>query len=59
MDLFNPSSYKKKMRFQIPENFRLLKVVDEEKVTFNHGQREIDIEFLPEGSLSLDFGVFS
>lgn len=59
MDLYNPSSYKKKMRFQIPENFRLLKVVDEEKVSFNHGQREIEIEFLPEGSLSLDFGVFS
>lgn len=59
MDLYNPSSYKKKMRFQIPENFRLVKVVDEDKVTFNHGQRDVEIEFLPEGSLSLDFGVFS
>ncbi len=59
MDFFNPSSYKKKMRFQIPENFRLLKVVDEDKVTFHHGQRDVEIEFLPEGSLSLDFGVFS
>jgi len=59
MDLYNPSSYKKKMKFSIPDNFRLLKVVDEEKVTFHHGQKEIEIDFLPEGSLSLDFGVFS
>jgi hypothetical protein len=59
MDLYNPSSYKKKMKFSIPDNFRLLKVVDEEKVTFQHGQKEIEIDFLPEGSLSLDFGVFS
>lgn len=59
MDIFNPSSYKKKLTYQIPNNFRLLKVVDEDKVKFHHGQREIEIEFLPEGSVSLDFGVFS
>lgn len=59
MDIYNPSSYKKKMQFQIPPNFRLLKVVDEDKVKFHHGQRDIEVEFLPEGSVSLDFGVFS
>ena len=59
LDIYNPSSYKRKFSFQLPPNFRLLKVLDEEKVTFKHGQKEVDIELLPEGSLSLDFGVFS
>ncbi len=59
MDIYNPSSYKRKFSFQIPHNFRLLKVVDEEKVAFKHGQKEVEIELLPEGSMSLDFGVFS
>ena len=34
-------------------------LVDEDKVTFKHGQKEIEVELLPEGSMSLDFGVFS
>lgn len=59
MDLYNPSSYKKKFKFSIPSNFKLIKVVDEEKVKFHHGQKEIEIEMMPEGSLSLDFGVFT
>ncbi|MAF77727.1 MAG: hypothetical protein CME63_03965 [Halobacteriovoraceae bacterium] len=57
MGIFNPSSYKKKVKFIIPSHFRLLKVVDENKVSFQHGQKEIECELLPEGSLSLDFGV--
>jgi hypothetical protein len=59
MGIYNPSSYKKKLKFMIPSHFRLLKVVDEEKVTFHHGQKEIECELLPEGSISFDFGVLT
>lgn len=59
MGIYNPSSYRRKVKFMIPGHFRLLKVVDEEKVTFHHGQKEIECELLPEGSISLDFGVLS
>ncbi len=59
MGIYNPSSYKKKVKFVIPSHFRLLKVLDEDKVTFQHGQKEIECELLPEGSISLDFGVLS
>ncbi len=59
MGIYNPSSYKKKVKFMIPGHFRLLKVVDENKVTFHHGQKEVECELLPEGSISLDFGVLS
>ena len=59
MDIFNPSSYKKKFSYPIPGNFKLIKVLDEDKVEFFHGQKEIEIVLLPEGSVSLDFGVFS
>jgi len=59
MSIYNPSSYKKKFKFSIPRNFKLIKVIDEEKVHYVHGQNEIEIELLPEGSVSFDFGVFS
>ena len=59
MGIYNPSSYKKKVKFLIPSHFRLLKVVDEDKVTFHHGQKEVECELLPEGSICLDFGVLS
>ena len=59
MSIYNPSSYKKKFKFLVPSTFRLVKVLDEDKVKFDHGQKEIEIELMPDGSLSLDFGVFS
>lgn len=59
MGIYNPSSYKRKIKFVIPNHFRLIKVVDEDKVKFSHGQKEIEVELMPEGSLSLDFGVLS
>jgi len=59
MSIYNPSSYKKKFKFRIPSTFRLVKVLDEDKVKFDHGQKDIEVELMPDGSLSLDFGVFS
>ncbi len=59
MGIYNPSSYKRKVKFVVPNHFRLLKVLDEDKVTFHHGQKEVECELLPEGSISLDFGVLS
>ena len=34
MGIYNPSSYKKKVKFVIPSHFRLLKVLDEDKVIY-------------------------
>jgi len=57
--LYNPTSYKKKVKFSLPKNFVLMKVMDEINVKVQTGQHEVDVELLPEGSLSLDFGIFS
>lgn len=57
VSLYNPSSYKRKIKFPVPAQFRLLKVVDENQVNFAHSPSDINMELLPEGSISLDFGV--
>jgi hypothetical protein len=57
VSIYNPSSYKRKMRLEMIDRFKLIKVVDENLVSFTHSPEEMQIELLPEGSLSLDFGV--
>jgi hypothetical protein len=59
LSLYNPTSYKRKTKFSFPKNFVLMKVVDEINVKVNTGPHEIEVELLPEGSLSLDFGLFN
>ncbi len=57
--LYNPTSYRKKISIKLSRNFVVYKVLDEYKtqlMTIPHG---VEIEFLPEGSLAIDFGVFS
>lgn len=57
VSFFNPSSYKKKVSFKVPDKLKLLKVVDEHQVSFKHTPSDISLELLPEGSISFDFGV--
>ena len=57
LSIYNPSSYKKKITLEVPSQFKLLKVVDEHLASFTHSPKEIQLELLPEGSLSFDFGV--
>lgn len=59
LSVYNPTSYKKKVKVNVKKNFVLMKVLDEINVSVNSHPHEIEIEILPEGSLSLDFGVFT
>jgi hypothetical protein len=59
MGIFNPTSYKKKMKITVPKNFSLVKVLDENNTTIKTSPHEIDLEMLPEGVVFMDFGVFS
>ena len=57
--MYNPTSYKRKIKLELNKNFALMKILDEVHVKTNIQNSELSIEILPEGSLSLDFGVYS
>lgn len=59
LSLYNPSSYKKKIVLKHPRNFALMKVIDPVHADVHPGQEQLEMTLLPEGSVSLDFGVFS
>lgn len=59
LSVYNPSSYKKKIKLSLRHNFALIKVVDEYNSSLKTQPHEVEIELMPEGSVSLDFGVFS
>ena len=59
MGVYNPTSYKKKIRFAFPHHFNLVKIVDETNVKIKTHPHEVELELLPEGSVSFDFGVFT
>ncbi len=59
VSLYNLSSYKKKVKVPQVKNFALLKIVDKFNVNILNWSQETEIEFLPEGYVSLDFGVYS
>lgn len=59
VSFYNPTSYKKKVHLPLVRSFALLKVMDENSVKVKNWSQEIEIEMMPEGSISLDFGVYS
>jgi hypothetical protein len=59
LSLYNPSSYKKKFTISLPKTMVLLKVVDQFYVEVQTKPSTLEIMMSPEGSVSLDFGVFS
>lgn len=59
INIFNPSSYKKKMKIKLPSNLVFQKIIDEENVQLSNSTHEIEVNFMPKGSVSLDFGVIS
>jgi hypothetical protein len=59
LSLYNPSSYKKKIVLKHPRHFALMKVIDPVNSDVYPGQEQLEMVLLPEGSVSLDFGVFS
>jgi hypothetical protein len=59
LSLYNPSSYKRKFTINLKKNFVLTKLVAKENAEIQSSPHSIDIELLPEGTLTLDFGFFS
>jgi hypothetical protein len=59
VSFYNPTSYKKKLHIPLVRSFALLKVMDESNVKVKNWSQEVEIEMMPEGSISLDFGVYS
>jgi hypothetical protein len=56
--IYNPTSYKKKIKLFISKRFALLKVVDQVKCNIQQQPMSIAVECLPGGSVYLDFGHF-
>jgi hypothetical protein len=59
LSLYNPTSYRKKVKMNLSKNFVVYKVLDEINVIVQTFPNEIEIELSPEGSVNVDFGVFS
>ncbi|MBL6990816.1 MAG: hypothetical protein ISR65_13610 [Bacteriovoracaceae bacterium] len=59
LSFYNSTSYKKKVHVDLPKNFVLMKVLDEINTTVRSNSNELNIEVLPGGSVSLDFGLYS
>lgn len=59
LSLYNPTSYRKKIKMNLSKNFVVYKVLDETNVIVQTFPNEVDIELSPEGSVIVDFGVFS
>lgn len=58
VSIYNPSSYKKKVRVLSNKNFALAKIVDQVQTEFKNGPIGVELFMLPGGSISLDFGYF-
>lgn len=58
LTFYNASSYKKRIKIPIVKNFALLKIIDEHNVNVKSHSSIIDLEMLPNGALSLDFGIY-
>lgn len=59
LNLYNSTSYRRKVEIRYPKSFALLKLVDETNVRTQSGQGLLQIEILPGGSVAVDFGVYS
>lgn len=59
ISLFNPTSYKKKYTLKLPKTFAFLKVVDPHHAQVDPSPHQLEISLLPDGCVSIDFGVFS
>ncbi len=57
LSLFNPTSYKKKIKIKYPSQYVFQKFVDEKSVSVSNSTHEVEVNLLPKGSVSLDFGV--
>ncbi|EQC50408.1 hypothetical protein [Bacteriovorax sp. DB6_IX] len=59
LSVFNPSSYKRKVKIKYPTPLVFQKIIDEQNVEMSNTTHEIELSFMPKGSVSLDFGVIA
>lgn len=59
LNLYNSTSYRRKVELRYPKTFALLKLVDETNVRTQSSPGMLQIELLPGGSVAVDFGVYS
>ncbi len=58
LSLYNPTSYKKRAQIMGHKNFAYIKTVDPINAEFKTTPLGVEIELLPAGSISIDFGMF-
>lgn len=58
ISLFNPTSYKRKVDIKLPSSLALAKILDEVNTKIVTSPHLVEIELMPSGSISIDFGVF-
>ena len=58
VSLYNPTSYKKNVKLQTQNKFAFMRMIDPQKATARSTAQVIDVELLPQGRISLDFGNF-
>ena len=59
LSVYNTGSSKKRLELPLPTNFKLLRLIDQIHSNVQSGSRQITVELDPEGSISMDFGVFT
>ena len=59
LSVYNPTSYRKKIKMNLSKNFVVYKVLDEINVIVQTFPNELEVELSPEGSVLIDFGVFT
>lgn len=59
LSIYNPTSYKKKVKVFFEKNFALVKVLDEKNSKVQSTPHELVVQMLPSGAVSLDFGLYS
>jgi len=58
LGIYNPTSYKSKVKIDLRKDFSLLKVLDEEGVKTQKNGTILHFDFAPGGAIKLDFGLF-
>lgn len=59
LNLYNSTSYKRKVEIKYPKTFALLKLIDEINVRVESLPGVLRVELMPGGTLTVDFGVYS
>ena len=59
LSVYNPTSYKKKVKVCLEKSFSLIKLLDQGGVQVSTQPYQIEIKLSPGGFLSLDLGVYS